>query len=294
MDVSIIIVNYNTKELTAACINSIFQYTEGVEFEVILVDNASTDGSREFFRKDTRIILIESEINLGFGRANNLGYEYSHGKYVFLLNSDTYLLNNAVKIFYDRMSVLPQTVACLGCMLSGPDGRYSHSYGDYLRWRNAWQSVLVSAFGRDDSVIRSTDLPIEGTTVPVIIGADLFIRRKVIEQEGFFDPIFFMYHEENDLQKRYGLAGYECRIVPGPEIVHLEGGNNPYKINILSTKGNFLFIKKWYSYPQYLSYRVVYALTHFPKIFIRQIPWEQRVLYLRILLFYRVRGSKNE
>ena len=163
MDVSIIIVNYNTKELTAACINSIFQYTEGVEFEVILVDNASTDGSREFFRKDTRIILIESEINLGFGRANNLGYEYSHGKYVFLLNSDTYLLNNAVKIFYDRMSVLPQTVACLGCMLSGPDGRYSHSYGDYLRWRNAWQSVLVSAFGRDDSVIRSTDLPIEGT-----------------------------------------------------------------------------------------------------------------------------------
>ena len=95
--------------------------------------------------------------NLGFGRANNLGYEYSHGKYVFLLNSDTYLLNNAVKIFYDRMSVLPQTVACLGCMLSGPDGRYSHSYGDYLRWRNAWQSVLVSAFGRDDSVIRSTD-----------------------------------------------------------------------------------------------------------------------------------------
>ena len=106
MDVSIIIVNYNTKELTAACINSIFQYTEGVEFEVILVDNASTDGSREFFRKDTRIILIESEINLGFGRANNLGYEYSHGKYVFLLNSDTYLLNNAVKIFYDRMSVL--------------------------------------------------------------------------------------------------------------------------------------------------------------------------------------------
>ena len=199
-----------------------------------------------------------------------------------------------MKIFYDRMSVLPQTVACLGCMLSGPDGRYSHSYGDYLRWRNAWQSVLVSAFGRDDSVIRSTDLPIEGTTVPVIIGADLFIRRKVIEQEGFFDPIFFMYHEENDLQKRYGLAGYECRIVPGPEIVHLEGGSNPYKINILSTKGNFLFIKKWYSYPQYLSYRVVYALTHFPKIFIRQIPWEQRVLYLRILLFYRVRGSKNE
>ena len=103
MDVSIIIVNYNTRQLTSNCIESIFKYTNGVSFEVILVDNASTDGSIDFFTNDERIIFISSKENLGFGRANNLGYKVAKGRYIFLLNSDTLLLNNAIKIFCDTM-----------------------------------------------------------------------------------------------------------------------------------------------------------------------------------------------
>ncbi|UVV84289.1 glycosyltransferase [Bacteroides thetaiotaomicron] len=101
MDVSVIIVNYNTKALTKSCIESIFSETCGIEFEVILVDNASSDGSKELFQIDERIIFIESNVNLGFGKANNLGYKYATGKYIFLLNSDTLLKNNAIKLFFD-------------------------------------------------------------------------------------------------------------------------------------------------------------------------------------------------
>ena len=101
MDVSIIIVNFNTRQMTSECIDSIIEKTQGLEFEIILVDNASTDGSKEFFEKDERITYIYSEKNGGFGYGNNLGMKVAKGKYFFLLNSDTLLINNAVKEFYD-------------------------------------------------------------------------------------------------------------------------------------------------------------------------------------------------
>ena len=87
LDVSIIIVNYNTKEITSNCINSIINHTSGVGYEIILVDNASTDGSVDLFKDNKSIILIASNVNLGFGKANNLGYSKSRGKYIFLFES---------------------------------------------------------------------------------------------------------------------------------------------------------------------------------------------------------------
>lgn len=132
MNVSIIIVNYNTREITQNCIESIFQHTKGIDFEVILVDNASTDGSIELFEKDTRLKFIESGKNIGFGKANNLGYTYSKGKYIFLLNSDTILLNNAVKEFFEIHEKMPINVACLGCVLKAADGvTGNNSYGTF-------------------------------------------------------------------------------------------------------------------------------------------------------------------
>ena len=103
MDVSVIIVNYNTLELTKNTIESVFEKTIEVSYEIILVDNASTDGSVEFFENNykDKIILIKNNENLGFGRANNKGIEIAKGKYIFLLNSDTLLINNAIKILFD-------------------------------------------------------------------------------------------------------------------------------------------------------------------------------------------------
>jgi len=101
MDVSIIIVNYNTLGLTSDCIESIVDKTSDLEYEIILVDNASTDSSKAVFSQDPRVRYIYSDRNLGFGRANNLGIREATGRYLFFLNSDTILLNNAVKYFFD-------------------------------------------------------------------------------------------------------------------------------------------------------------------------------------------------
>ena len=96
MNVSIVIVNYNTLKLTKACIDSVIEKTSGLEYEIILVDNASSDGSSDVFKNDERIIFIEASDNIGFGKANNLGVKHAKGDYLFFLNSDTLLLNNAV------------------------------------------------------------------------------------------------------------------------------------------------------------------------------------------------------
>ena len=114
--VSIIMVNYNTKELTKKAIQAVFDKTEGVEYEIIVVDNDSKDGSVEELKKtfQDKIIIIESKENLGFGRGNNLGIKQAKGKYIFLLNSDTELINNAIKIFYDYMEQNEQVGICGG------------------------------------------------------------------------------------------------------------------------------------------------------------------------------------
>ena len=104
MQVSIIVVNYNTKDITENCIASIITQTKDVEYEIILVDNASVDGSKEYFKNRKEICYIYSNENLGFGKANNLGAEKAKGELLFLLNSDTILIENSIKKMYDSIS----------------------------------------------------------------------------------------------------------------------------------------------------------------------------------------------
>ena len=116
MDISIIIVNYNTKKLIKNCLKSVFEKTQGINFEVYVVDNNSRDGSCEMIEQDfPQVKLIKNTKNKGFGAANNIAIRESNAKYVFLLNSDTILLNNAIKIFFDFMEKPEnQKISCCG------------------------------------------------------------------------------------------------------------------------------------------------------------------------------------
>lgn len=235
MDVSVIIVNYNTKELTKNCIDSVFAQTSGVSFEVILVDNASTDGSIELFEKDDRIRFVESGGNLGFGKANNIGYNYATGKYLFLLNSDTLLLNNAIKEFFLQMEVHDATIACMGCLLIDAKQKPTHSYG---RFPTFWNELVRKPFrtlqrvpfirnrfdGYDDGPLSVIDE--KCFEVEYVTGADLFMRKTVADQYGLFDPDFFMYYEECEMQYRYRKHGYRSAITDAPKVQHLVGGSD--------------------------------------------------------------------
>ena len=229
MDVSVIIVNYNTKDLTKNCIDSIFEKTSGVTFEVILVDNASTDGSVEAFKKDDRIRFIESGVNLGFGKANNLGYQCALGNYIFLLNSDTLLLNNAIKEFYMQMEQQDTMVACMGCLLVDACNQPVHSYGDFPTMRNELLRKPMAFLNKYFSIRNGyDDTPLQVINehcfeVEYVTGADIFMRKEVADRLGLFDSEFFMYYEECEMQYRYRRKGYISLIIDNPKVMHLVG-----------------------------------------------------------------------
>lgn len=270
MDVSVIIVNYNTLDVTKNCIDSIIKKSKEIEYEIILVDNASSDGSCEYFRDIADIIFVSSNKNVGFGRANNLGYKYATGKYIFLLNSDTILLNNAVRCFYDEMEKVPSDVACLGTKLRGIDGvAFNHSYGVFPSIKgmtNSLCGIYLPFIKNNSSMLKNKD----SFCVDYITGADLFVKRGVIDELGLFDPDFFMYFEETEMQYRYFKAGYKSKIISTPMIIHLENASDSiakkkYSFNsrIMYFRSMFIYMRKRYGLVLYFFSRLI-CLAYYP------------------------------
>lgn len=273
MDVSVIIVNYNTRQMTAECIESIFEKTSGIDFEIILVDNASIDGSKEYFEKDNRIKYIYSNENLGFGRANNLGEKYANGKYLFLLNSDTLLFNNAIKNFYDFAESTEINFSCLGCILVDRNDARTHSSGEFPTFRffiKKYISNYTRRLGRDLTYKYYYSLPAQfPATVDYITGADLFMNREAINRLGMFNSSFFMYFEETEMQKRYNAAGYYSVLIDTPQIKHLCGGSRKKKSLKgwrLDIEGGFVYSKLQFSTAKYFILRLITPIILLPKI----------------------------
>lgn len=241
IDVSIVIVNYNTKELIRNCINSIYKNTKDINFEIIVSDNGSSDGSVEMIRKDFPfVILIENRTNIGFGAANNRGLDIAKGKYIFYLNSDTVLLNNAVKLFFDYWENVDEkeNLGALGSNLLNENGKIIHSYGKFPTYKNEIKilrkqnlNIVVNSIlsffhiPQFHKMNYSTNLEYSGE-VDYITGADLFCQNNEFAR---FDEKFFLYFEETDLQYRMYQSNLKRIIITGPEIIHLTGQSNNAK-----------------------------------------------------------------
>lgn len=232
MDVSIIIVNYNTCSLTRNCLNSVFEHTKAIDFEVIVSDNGSKDGSIEMIKTEfPQVILIENNDNLGFGAANNRGLRIAKGKYIFYLNSDTILLNNSVKIFYDywEKSAQKDTIGALGANLLNQSGEIIHSYGIFPRIHKTirytfskYYNVLKRCFCKTQSRRINNSVAKYGT-VEYITGADLFVKNN---NNAYYDERYFLYFEEVDLQYKMYKKNLDRLIIDGPRIIHLAGGSD--------------------------------------------------------------------
>lgn len=279
--VSVIIVNYNTCALTAACIDSVWEQTKGLDCEVILVDNASTDGSRETFTNRQDIHYIYSEENLGFGRANNLGYAAAQGEHIFLLNSDTLLRNNAIKLLSDYLDSAPADVGCVGCVLQNADRQPIHSFGDFPTPQSCWQQTK-EAYGLCPMQPHNQPLPTDTypKEVDYITGAALMIRRTVIEQYGLFDADFFMYWEETELQRRYARHGVRRMVINTPAIVHLVGASvnkapRSLRSLLMSTESYYTYLLK--AEPR-ATRRKLTLLNLFvlPKLLCGRTPWASK------------------
>ena len=269
MDVSIIIVNYNTLHITQDCLNSIFEKTRGLSFEVILVDNASSDGSIEYFSQDKRITFLESGENLGFGKANNLGLTKAKGKYIFFLNSDTLLVNNAVREFFDYAESTSGKIGAIGCLLKDKSAKTIHSFSKYpsIIWpfkkvavAHLYQLLFKKKYKLYDKTNADVSLPV--FRVDYVTGADLFVKRKIIDEFGAFDPDFFMYYEETEMQHRWSNNGYLSYIIKMPQIIHLEGGsqneNRQFRADkfLMSFDSERLYFKKTNNLLKYLLFRI--------------------------------------
>ena len=233
--VSIIIVNYNTRQLTLDCLKSIYQHTKDIDFEVIVVDNASSDGSIEAIRESFPIVkVIEPNENLGFGRANNLGAKYAKGEYLFLLNSDTLLIENSIKKLYDFYieNQGKLHIGVLGCTLVDKDLNLIHSGGDFPTisryiFDHPFR-VLNKIFKTNKSTFKKFSYNDILTKVDMVTGADMFLSKKSFDKVGGFDERFFLYYEETDMEHRLTKLGYSHYIINTTKIIHLEGGSMSY------------------------------------------------------------------
>jgi len=266
LDVSVIIVNYNTISLLVDAIDSVFEKTEGVEYEIIVVDNASSDNSKNILadKYGDKITYLALPENIGFGRANNEAAKIAKGRNLFFLNPDTILLNNAVKILSDYLDN-NHRVGCCGGNLYDTDGKPTHSFDRYftplLKYfiNQLFYGIFSKIFFRKNIHYNYLYKPLK---VKVIIGADLMIKKKLFNKLHGFDPDFFMYHEEAELEYRIIKEGYKVFNVPHAKIIHLEGksfSNNSDKINkiVISYK---IFLKKT---TNQVTLFIIYILIYF-------------------------------
>lgn len=238
LDVSIIIVNYNTRQLLSDCLCSVYEQTKDISFEVFVSDNGSTDGSIEMLKREfPQVVLIENGANLGFGAANNRALAKATGKYVFYLNSDTLLLNNAVKLFFDywENAADAEQIGAIGANLIGSDNQLVHSYGYFSRPIFFVKSLLRRYGGMTVRMIfpplrnyksKNMQFSFYEGDVEYVTGADLFLRNN---SDAYFDERYFMYAEEADLQYQLFKKDLKRRIIGTPQIVHLEGASDKAK-----------------------------------------------------------------
>jgi GT2 family glycosyltransferase len=235
MNLTIIIVNWNTKDLLKDCLYSVKQNTGSQKVNIIVVDNSSRDGSRDMVKKSfPEVQLINSGSNIGFGRANNLGIPYADTPLVLFLNPDTLVMENTIQRMIDFMKTHPSVGASSCKMKYGPgqtqtvgtDGE-AHTLG--LQWFPNPFTEFVSLLFLSDKTIQKFKKylpykdPNQSGYVSKLYGTALMVRRDVLEQIGYFDERFFMYGEDVDLSMRIIKAGWEMYYLSEVEIVHLAG-----------------------------------------------------------------------
>ncbi len=229
IDISIIIVNYNVKDFLFQCLKSIEKSEQSLNVEVIVVDNNSTDGSVNYLSPlFPRVKFIALEENLGFGRANNLGFERAKGKYFLILNPDTILEENTLLVMKEYLYT-HQEVGIAGCKVLNADGTFQVPCrrGFPTPWVAftklfGLQQIFPKSklFGRYNQTFRNID---ETYYIESISGSFMFARREAIKELGGFDTDFFMYAEDIDLCYRATKLNWKIAYVHTTSIIHYKG-----------------------------------------------------------------------
>ncbi|WP_268624009.1 glycosyltransferase family 2 protein [Paenibacillus alvei] len=264
IDLSIIIISYNTKQLTLNCLKSVYDSITDYEYEVILIDNASRDDSVKVIGcQYPQVKLIANGGNLGFSKANNQGMLIAQGRYVLLLNSDTVIEPDTFDIMIRFMDKHPK-VGAAGCKVVLPDGSLDKACRRGFPTPSAtfyYVSRLSKLFPKNPRInaYHREDLdPDEEYPIDCLIGAFMMVRHKVIDQVGMLDEDFFMYGEDVDWCYRIKQAGWVNYYYPRTQIVHYKRAssrNKPFKITYEFHRAFFVLYNKHFreKYPFWVN-----------------------------------------
>lgn len=269
-ELSVIIVNWNSKDFLRRCLASLDAHVRDVSLEVIVVDSGSFDGCGEVLAREfPSVKFIQSEKNIGFARANNLGARSANGQFLWFLNPDTELTKNSIRIILDKLTALPQAGA-VGCKLLNSDGSLQASCvqafptvfnqlinSEYLRrhfpqWR-IWGNTILHAN------------PPRTEKIEVLSGACIMVKREVFEAVGGFTEQYFMYGEDADFCFKIAHAGYGVYYTPGTSVIHHGGGCSRQAksnfSNVMIRESVYRFLKLNHGLAWAVTYRVAMAVS---------------------------------
>jgi N-acetylglucosaminyl-diphospho-decaprenol L-rhamnosyltransferase len=278
MLLSVIIVNWNSTGYLLACLASLFEQTKGIDFEVIVVDNNSTDNGCELIAdRFPQVLLVRSKTNLGFAKANNAGFAISKGEYLLFLNPDTVVQGNALATAVDRLSRL-HDAGSLGCKLLNGDSTVQTSA--LLRFPTIFNQAVNTEFLQKlfprfwlwGISPLYTD-PAQPVQVEAISGACMFVKREAFTAAGMFDFRYFMYSEDVDLCYSIRKQGFKVYYTGDVRIMHYGGKSADHSqinnFNILMMKeSTYTMLLKWRGTGYAGMYKVVFLLAASARILI--------------------------
>ncbi len=267
-ELSIIIVSWNVKEYLRQCLHSVYNETAGFDFEVIVVDNASRDGTVEMLKQEfPQVQVLSNSSNVGYAKANNQAIRMNRGKYVLLLNPDTIILNNAIGIMRDFMDSNPSVGIATPKILNS-DRTIQICYGEFPSVKTiifggstakiALQGILMTRRFFEEAGLSdyeyNTNHPVEW-----VMGSFMIARKEAVEEAGLLDENLFMYGEEPDWCYRMALHGWKAWYVADAEIIH-HGGKSTEQVDMGDTVA-WLLQTQYYFFNKHFGRRKM-AICH--------------------------------
>jgi GT2 family glycosyltransferase len=281
-DISLIIVSFNTRDVLRESLQSVEREIGDLRVEIFVVDNNSRDGSVEMIEAEfPQVRVLRSEVNLGFGAANNVALALAQGRYIVLLNSDAFLCPDSLRLSVQHMDDQPG-VGLAGGRLVGRDFSWQPSarmfpsiVSDFLVLTGLAAKFPKSRFfGYFD---RTWANPLQAAEVDWVPGAYSIIRTEALRKVGFFDPDFFLYSEEVDLCRRIQRAGYKILYWPDIVVIHI-GGESSRQIKTLEMSSAGAQLVRWRMRSTLLYYRKHHGIRA------RLAFWMERSLYAASML----------
>jgi len=279
IDVSAIIVNWNTKDLLLSCVRSLITNTHKVSLEIIVVDNDSKDGSQEVLKQHfPDVTLIQNKENLGFAKANNIGIRASSGKYICLVNSDVELKNECLDKMKDYIDQHTE-IGMLGPKIYYPDGKIQSSCKRFpTLWRHFCEAICFHRIAPQSKLFAGEKMTFftydKILGVDCLIGAFWFIRRKALEQVGLLDENFFFYSEDFDWCKRFWNHGWQVVFFPNAEIIHHTGSSSkkiPIKYYIQQRRAKLQYWDKHHGWLSTKCIKVIMMLHQIVRILLQTL-----------------------